>query len=257
MVSIMAMRKTEILPHRSETVAIRGAKISQYALIALSVWMIFFSAQTLMGSLYSNVVQLGIERIDQSGHPMADTLAQLNQFSDEMLSWDDDNPEHLSMAAYTALLNSFVAEGVEKEQYLQQSDHYNWQSIRLRPLFPDGYTQETELLALWEKPFDDVIGVLNRAAFFGPYEKYTAETAMNVLFQYWSQLSPQQRLNAVHYMTAHEQYGLKRWRLNEIFKVSPYKQQFCSVAVFMRLPLWTCGNLSDATRDHPYSQEGV
>ncbi|WP_139343991.1 hypothetical protein [Vibrio ruber] len=233
------------------------AKISQCALVAVSVWMIVFSVQALMGSLYSNVVHQEIEGIDYSEHLTADALMQLNQFKDEMLSWDDDNPENLSMAAYTALLNSFSAEGFEREQYLQQSNDYNWQSIRLRPLFPDGYAQETELLALWEKPFEQVIGVLNMAETFGPYEKYTAETAMNVLFKYWAQLSQQQRLNAVRYMTEHEKYGLKRWRLNEIFKVSPYKQQFCSLAIFIRLPLWTCGNLSDAALNHPDEQEGV
>ncbi|WP_157371831.1 hypothetical protein [Vibrio sp. MEBiC08052] len=253
----MAMRKTEIWQCNSGMMGMNCSKISQYVLIGISVWMIIFSAQALMGSLYGNVVHLGITRIDQSEHQMSDALVQLNQFKDGMLLWDDDNPENLSMAAYTALLNSFSAKGFEREQYLQQSDHYNWQSIRRRPLFPDGYTQETELLALWEKPFDEVIGVLNRAETFGPYEKYTAETAMNVLFKYWAQLSQQQRLNAVHYMTAHEKYGLKRWRLNEIFKVSPYKQQFCNLAVFVRLPLWTCGNLSDAVLDNSRYQEGI
>ncbi len=234
------------------------SKISQYALIAISVWMIIFSVRALMGSLYGNVVHLEIERLDQSNHQMtADALAQLNQFKDGMLSWDDDNPENLSMAAYTALLNRFSVQELTREQYLQQSDHYNWQSIRRRPLFPDGYAQETELLALWEKPFDEVVRVLNMAETYGPYEKYTAETAMNVLFKYWAQLSRQQRLDAIHYMTAHEEYGLKRWRLNEIFKVSPYKQQFCSLAIFIRLPLWTCGNFSDAARNDPRSQEGV
>ncbi|SMS01329.1 hypothetical protein VIM7927_02615 [Vibrio mangrovi] len=221
---------------------------------ALSVWMIIIASRTLVGSLYGDAVSQVIERIDQSGPGSAGELSQLNLLKDEMLSWDDDNPENLSMAAYTELLNSLSEHGVAKEQHLQQSDRYNWKSIRLRPLFPDGYAQETELLAFWEKPFGEIIGVLNMAETFGPYEKYTAETAMNILFKYWDVLSQQQRMTAVRYITAHEQYGLKRWRLNEIFKVSPYKQQFCSLAIFIHLPLWTCGNLSDASRQK-YSHE--
>ncbi|MCE0493309.1 hypothetical protein [Vibrio salinus] len=208
----------------------------------LSFFIIGFAYCSIMGNLYHNVLSNELLSINSEKLGIKN-IEEIKKASNGMLYWKKNNPDYLIDASYVSYLESLTIESEhERKNLLNSSIQYLDSSIRLRPLFPDAYSQKADLMDYRGDSLKDVYTVLRSVYQFGPFEKDTAETSIKILFSHWDKLNIEQKKIALKFITEHDKYGIKNWRLNEIFKFSPNKERMCSVAILAHIPLWTCGN---------------
>lgn len=214
-------------------------------IVLLALIVIGFSSQAIMGNLYNKVLISEIANV-KSQHQGPDANKVIDGVEESlkgMLDWDSGNPDYLINASYISYLLSKVAPTeTEQHEFLDQAIYYLDLSIQQRPLYPDAYIQKADLLGYRGDDISKVYEVLEKAYRFGQYEKGTAEVSIKRLFAHWEQLTNKQKMVALRFITHHDEFGIPDWRLNEIIKFSPQKEQLCNVAVLSDVRLWTCGN---------------
>ncbi|MDC0612063.1 hypothetical protein OAP63_15120 [Vibrio sp.] len=214
-------------------------------ILLLSLATAFSAWQSLMGNLYHNVLVKEFTDVesDTESPKSVINISNIKESTQAMLNWAPKEPDYLIDASYASYLISLkVSSNQDKLKYLNESIAYLDQSIKLRPMFPDPYTQKADLMNTRGDKLSLIYTQLEKAYQYGPYEKDTAETSIKLLFSHWDSLSFEQKSKALKFITEHDQYGVPDWRLNEIFKFSPDKNRLCSVAILSQIPLWTCGN---------------
>jgi hypothetical protein len=222
------------------------SKVSLFPLALVSLVTIYFAIQLGTGSLFKLGLDNELARIEQQRLTLSDAdrvtqMGTINQLTEKMLSWDGYNPDHRMTAGYVEILNSFSESNLKRSyQSLELSAQYNQQSINLRPLYSDTFSQQAYVMEYQDQPFADIANVLMYSQKFGPFEPSTAQVGLDIFFSHWLELNKDQRLLAVSYLTAHDRYGITLGKLDNLISTSVNKNKMCNVAHFARISLRSC-----------------
>jgi hypothetical protein len=222
------------------------SKIALFPLVALCVTLIYSATQFGVSSLFKVGLENEIDTFDRHIGQYTDAkrvehLTTINRLSDQLIDWDGDNPDHLALSAYVAIMNYFASsDEASARTALELSASYNQHSYDSRPLYSDTYAQQAYVMSYQHKPTNEILRTFSFAQKFGPFESSTALAGLDILFAHWSGLNTQQRVQAVSYLTASRRYGLRMAQLNDLVATSADKQKLCNVARFAQLKLGSC-----------------
>jgi hypothetical protein len=224
------------------------SKIALFPMVALCVALIYSATQFGMSSLFKIGLENEIDaydrqRVSLTSDDQAHRLTIINQLSNQLMNWDGHNPDHLALAAYVSIMNYFSHADdneLNAQTALEQSASYNQLSYDSRPLYSDTYAQQAYVMSYQHKPADEILSIFSMAQKFGPYESSTALAGLDILFAHWRDLSRDQRVKAVSYLTASNRYGVNYAQLNDLVATSAEKQKLCNVSRFAQLKLRAC-----------------
>jgi hypothetical protein len=223
-------------------------KITLFPLVALCATLIYSATQFGVSSLFKVGLENEIDTFDrQAGQyteaKRVEKLTTINRLSDQLIDWDGNNPDHLALSAYVAIMNYFASsDDVSAQAALELSASYNQHSYDSRPLYSDTYAQQAYVMSYQHKPANEILRTFSFAQQFGPFESSTALAGLDILFAHWRDLSTYQRVQAVSYLTASNRYGVNYAQLNNLVATSADHQKLCNVARFARLKLGSCNN---------------
>lgn len=223
--------------------------LGQLPLIVISLLLIYFSAHFGVSSLYHIGLENEVEQYTDfmfsadPADPQFDAEAQrqrdrIDELAENLLEMNPNNPDVVALLAYIA--TSHYWDGDDTEASLRRANELHQKSSHLRPIYSDIYAEQAYNLIYQNQPFELVLQQLELAQRFGPVESSTARAGIDILFSHWAQLNGAQRLQAMKYVTQHQDYGLHRLDLNNLIETSLQKDKLCNVARFVQLDLRTC-----------------
>lgn len=223
--------------------------LSLFPLIALCLVMIYYSAIYGMSSLYQVGLENELDRYTEfmfDSDPNAADFAEkaqqkrdtINELGARLFDFNANNPDVLALLAYVETNNYW--DGMAPQQALQRSSELHRLASETRPIGYDTYAEEAFTKLYQQQDFSQVLAQLELAQRFGPFESSTARAGIEILFDHWSELNREQRLQAMDYLTSHQKYGIDRKELNQLVEHSVHKEKLCNVARFVQLSLRTC-----------------
>ncbi|MDV7102872.1 hypothetical protein R3X26_00455 [Vibrio sp. TH_r3] len=230
---------------------------SSFALVLMSlisVALIFYASHFAMGSLYKiglenefkqyehYVNQTHSQGVDQSVlDKKYDMLTRVNLLTDQMMVWNQYDPNHLSMAAYTQLLNSYANQNLDiYDSFLTEGLMLSNKAIALRPIFPDVHAQKTYLLSSLKYPVEDVFDQLYTAEKFGRYEEVTTRAGLDFYFAFWGSITNQDKIKATRYLLDPEKYGFAFGNFDRFIANASYRDKACNILSISRQSIPAC-----------------
>ncbi|WED20623.1 hypothetical protein L3Q72_08145 [Vibrio sp. JC009] len=227
----------------------KGSKVSLAVIGLVSLATIFVASQFAVGSLYKIGLDNQIEVYSKYRAKYANSddqavsdkklsiLERLNMLKDNMLAWNQYNPEYLTYSAYVELVNSYSGESSEvPDSFVSQGLGLTQEAAKARPLSFKTYVQQAYSFNAKGDALQEALSQLYLAEQFGPYEKATARAGIDFYFGYWDKVSAKDRAKGVRYVLNPQQYGFNwgfsRGELVELLNGSSYKERVCQILIF-------------------------
>lgn len=212
-------------------------------IIIMSIALAFSGLQGYLGSIYSLSVEKSLRDLSLNGVE-AQEINSVLESTNKMTFWDNRHPYYMSLAAsvYTwkNYSNSELGISNSGSSLLHTALNFESLSMDLRPTWSDSYAQQARRLSTQNSSISNIRKYLTYAQIYGPYERTTALTSLELYFKYWNELDVEERTSAARFFLEYQKFGLSRVDLNLIISTTPNKGLPCGIANFNGLNMKAC-----------------
>lgn len=214
------------------------SKIGLVLLGLCCCYLIWLSIPKGIASLY----KLGLENLIEKGNN--NDINIISSLSNELMSLDSVDPDNLLDSANAVFLQAVNSENLsekDRKRYYSEAKALAYEATKMRPLDFITYTQLARIEAYLGNNFTLAREALRNAQQIGPYEAYMATTSVELYLSYWSELTREEKLLTVRYITQHKKYGLTQYDINNLLEDSPFSSSLCNItAIKQQLGLSYC-----------------
>ncbi len=201
-------------------------------------YLIWLSIPKGIASLY----KLGLENLIEKGNN--NDINLISSLSNELMSLDSVDPDNLLDSANAVFLQAANSENLSKEdrkKYYSEAKVLAYEATKLRPLDFITYIQLARIEEYLGNNFSLARDALRKAQQVGPYEVYMATTSLELYLSHWSELTREEKILTVRYITQHKKYGLTQYDINNLLEGSPFSSSLCNItAIKQQLGLSYC-----------------
>lgn len=212
---------------------INRSKLGLVFLSLCCISLIWFSVPKGIASLYKLGIDNQFERTDEID------IQGLDELAEKLYQLDSSDPSNLLVIGYNKIHHGFSG-GSRSREHFEQAKKLTLEAIKLRPLDHVSYARLAYIEAYLNEDFSKVRIALNKAKQVGPYESYTASAGIDIYFSHWTELTNQEKIDAVTYITQHGRYGLNLREIGLLVARSPLASTLCQVSKVKALHLRSC-----------------
>lgn len=221
------------------------------ALTCFALALAFEASTTIKKTVVDLALQKKTEQLRQvvidrfgSNDMSLDDEREIDDFEailDSALELGSRDPNHLYNIADSLLTSSYLKQdGEEISHRLVQAKQSIEQSIVLRPSYPDSYA----LLAYIQNDLsvrtDSLLASLRRAHKFGPYEKNTLISGMELYLDHWDSISSDDKIRTTNYILHPNRYGLTNRERDELLSIIDPDRRACRLLHFYEQETTAC-----------------